>query len=42
MFRASLITGFALVLAATLIAARRQTSRMLAPVRAEKRKVRNA
>ncbi len=42
MFRASLLTGFALALVATLIAAKRHTRRILAPVRAGKRNVRNA
>jgi len=42
MFRASLLTGFTLVLVAMLIAAKRHTRRILAPVRTAKRNVRNA
>ena len=34
MFRASLVTGFALAIVAALVAAKRQTRRALAPVRA--------
>jgi len=39
MFRTSLLTGFALVLVATLVAAKRQTRRTLALAHADKRKV---
>jgi len=38
MFRASLVTGFAIALVAAFVAAKRQTRRVLATVRADRRK----